>query len=79
MEESCDAQLYTYTGDSLWVHCNLDDENGVGITVVGESRDGTASYVQFSERLTTLHAKYIMLLLAERSKLIFPEVVTYLP
>ena len=46
LEESCDAQLYTGTGDPIWVKCDLDDENGVGVTVIGGSRDATAIYTQ---------------------------------
>ena len=40
--ETSDAQLSVHTNSFIWVHCNMDDENGVGITVIGGSRDTTA-------------------------------------
>ena len=48
LEETCHAQLYTGTGDPIWVKCIMysktpnDDGIGMGVTVIGGSRDASA-------------------------------------
>ena len=42
LEETSDAQLYTGTGDPIWVICDMNDKHGVGVTVIGGSRDASA-------------------------------------
>ena len=43
MDVSGDAQIYPNFNDAIWVHCNMDDRDGDGITVIGGSRDGVVT------------------------------------